>query len=651
MSYIKFEKNQIVNLEYSLSREVIRTNRAGSYSSTTIVGCNTRKYHGLLVCPIDAFGGERHVLLSALDAIVVNNDRSFNTGIRKYKGDYYSPKGHKYIEELEMDGIPSRIYRVGGVKLKHERLLVHYEEQYLARFTILEASEPMKLQIRPFLAFRNIHELTHANLAAKTKVEFIDSGIKIKLYEGFPYLHMQFSAKAEFIPVPDWYLGVEYIEEQKRGYDYSEDLFTPGFFEVDAKEGDVIVFSASTREEKPSGFKAKFTKTVSGKIPRSNFANCLKNAAQQFIEKRHGKTLIIAGYPWFGAWGRDTFIALPGLALARPAKKLQLYREVLDTQVERMKDGLFPNMGTASNPAFNSVDAPLWFFWSVQQYIDNGGGDAWERYGESMKSVLNAFRSGTAFNISMRENGLIYAGAPGKSLTWMDAVVNGIPVTQRKGYAVEINALWYNAICFTLELAKQNKDRKFVREYENLPLLIENSFLDMFCDHQKGHLADYVNDDEGKNYFVRPNMVIAVSLPYSMLSKDQMKRVLDTADKELVTPRGLRTLSPGNPFYKGTYHGNQEERDKAYHNGTVWPWLLGPFCEGWLRVYGQQGVQRVRKLIYGLEEVMSEHGVSTISEIYDGDPPHSPNGTISQAWSVGEVLRIMDLLENKYSTL
>jgi|APHig6443717497_1056834.scaffolds.fasta_scaffold25452_3 predicted glycogen debranching enzyme len=651
MSYIKFEKSQIINLEYSLSREMIRTNRAGSYSSTTIVGCNTRKYHGLLVCPVDDFGGERYVLLSSLDAMVVNNDRSFNTGIRKYKGDYYSPKGHKYIEELEMDGIPSRIYRVGGVKLKHERLLVHYEEQYLARFTILEASEPMKLQIRPFLAFRNIHELTHANLSANTKVDSIDSGIKMRLYDGFPYLHMQFSQKAEFIHVPDWYLGVEYTEEQKRGYDYSEDLFTPGFFEVEAKEGDVIVFSASTREEKPSGFKAKFTKTVNGKIPRSNFTNCLKNAAQQFIEKRHGRTLIIAGYPWFGSWGRDTFIALPGLALARLGKNLQLYREVLDTQVARMKDGLFPNMGTIGNPAFNSVDAPLWFFWSVQQYLENGGTDAWERYGEALKSVLSAYKSGTAFSIVMRENGLIYADATGKSLTWMDAVVNGIPVTQRKGYTVEINALWYNAVCFALDMAKQVKDRKFVRENENLPALISNSFHELFCDPHKGYLADYVNDDEGKNYFVRPNMVIAVSLPYSMLTKDEMKRVLDVADKELVTPRGLRTLSPGNPLYKGTYHGSQEERDNAYHNGTVWPWLLGPFCEGWLKVYGKQGEQRVRKLVFGLEEVMSEHGVSTISEIYDGDPPHAPNGTISQAWSVGEVLRIIDLLENKYSNL
>jgi predicted glycogen debranching enzyme len=651
MSYIKFDKAQIVNLEYSLTREVIRTNRAGSYSSTTLVGCNTRKYHGLLVCPVDTFGGDTYVLLSSLDVTVLNHDRSFNTGIRKYKGDYFSPKGHKYIEELEMESIPSRIYRVGGVILKHERLLVHYEEQYLVRFTILEASEPMKLQIRPFLVFRNIHELTHANMAANTKVDFIENGIKSRLYDGFPYLHMQVSTKAEFVHVPDWFLGVEYPEEQKRGYDYSEDLFTPGFFELDAKKGDVIVFSASTREEKTSGLKAKFTKTVSGKIPRNSFINCLGNAAQQFVEKRHGKTLIIAGYPWFGPWGRDTFISLPGIALARGKKNLKLYREVLDTQVERMKDGLFPNMGSLSNPAFNSVDAPLWFFWAVQQYVGNGRTDAWERYGVALKSVLTAYKTGTAFNIQMRENGLIYASAPGKSLTWMDAVVNGIPVTQRSGYAVEINALWYNAVCFTLDMAREAKDRKFIKEYEKLPELINNSFHDIFCDHERGFLADYVNDEEGENYFVRPNMVIAVSLPYSMLTQEEMQKVLDVADRELVTPRGLRTLSPGHPLYKGFYSGNQEERDNAYHNGTAWPWLLGPFCEGWLKVYGKQGVQKVRKLIYGLEEVMNEHGVSTISEIYDGDPPHAPNGAISQAWSVGEVLRIIDLLENKYSIL
>ncbi|MCX6253436.1 MAG: glycogen debranching enzyme N-terminal domain-containing protein [Bacteroidia bacterium] len=647
MSYIKFEKGQIVNLEYSLAREIIRTNRAGSYSSTTLVSCNTRKYHGLLVCPVDELGGERFVLLSSLDVTVVNNDKSFNIGIRKYKGDYFNPKGHKYIEDFDADNIPSRIYRVGGVILKQERLLVHYEEQFLLRFTILEASEPMKLQVRPFLAFRNIHQLTHANMAANTKVDFIENGIRSKMYEGFPSLNMQFSTNVEFIHNPDWYLGVEYPEEQKRGYDFSEDLFTPGFFEVKAKRGDIIVFSASTKEEKTSGLKQKFTKTVSGKIPRDSYINCLRNAAQQFIEKRGGKTLIIAGYPWFGAWGRDTFISLPGLALAR--HKLFLYRNVLDTQVDRMKDGLFPNMGDTKNPAFNSVDAPLWFFWAVQQYVEHGGTDGWERYGTAAKSVLNGFKNGTVFNIHMRDNGLIYAGAPGKALTWMDAVVNGNPVTPRKGYAVEINALWYNAVCFSLEMARIENDKKFIKEYEKLADLIKKSFLEIFWDDKIGYLADYVNDDEGINTFVRPNMVIAVSLPYSMLDKEQMKKVLDIADKELVTIRGLRTLSPGNKFYKGSYKGNQEERDSAYHQGTIWPWLYGPFCEGWLKVYGNQGVQKVKKLIFGLEEVMSEHGVSTISEIYDGDPPHSPQGAISQAWSVGEVLRIIELLETKYA--
>jgi len=647
MSYINFDKCHAVNLEYSLTREILRTNRAGSYSSTTISGCNTRKYHGLLICPIDAFGGERYVLLSGLDVTVVNKDKSFNIGLRKYKGDYFSPKGHKYIEEFDLEAIPSATYRVGGVILKQERLLVHYEEQFLIRFTVNEAQEPMKLQIRPFLAFRNIHQLTHANLEANTKVDFVKNGIKIKLYEGFPFLHMQFSAKPEFVHVPDWYRGVEYPEEQKRGYDYIEDLFTPGFFEIKAQEGDIIVMSASTKEENSGGFKSKFTKTANAKIPRISFINCLKNAAQQFVERRHGKTYIIAGFPWFGAWGRDTFISLPGLYLAK--KDISLFNDVLDTQVGRMKAGLFPNMGNEDTPAFNSVDAPLWFFWALQKYIEAGGRDAWKRYGDAAKSILYAYRDGTDFNIKMRENGLIYAGAPGKSLTWMDAIVNGVPVTPRNGYQVEINALWYNAVRFTLEMAGKARDKTFLSDFEKLPDLIKRSFISVFWDQRKGYLADYVNDEEGKNTFVRPNMVIAVSLPYSMLDVEQMKKVLDIADKELVTPRGLRTLSPGNSLYEGTCKGTQEERDKAYHQGTVWPWLAGPFCEGLLRVYGKQGVPRVKKLIYGFEEVMSEHGITTISEIYDGDPPHSPGGAISQAWSVGEVLRIIDLLETKYS--
>ncbi len=646
MGYIKFDKAHVVNLEYSLSREILRTNRAGSYSSTTIVGCNTRKYHGLLVCPVDALGGERYVLLSGLDSTVVSNGQSFNTGIRKYQGDYYSPKGHKYIEDFDIQDIPGMTYRVGNVFMKQERLLVHYEEQFLLRLTIIDTDEPVKIQLRPFLAFRSIHQLTHANMWANTRVEEIPGGIRARMYEEFPWLNMQLSCKSEFVPVPDWYLGVEYVEEQKRGYDFSEDLFVPGFFEFTAGKGDVIVFSASTREEKPSGFKTKFTRTVSSKIPRSDFCNSLRNAAQQFIEKRGEDTTLVAGYPWFGSWGRDTFISLPGIALAR--KQEDLYAAVLDTQVRRMKGGLFPNMGEADNPAFNSVDAPLWFFQALYSYGLEAR-ETWKRYGAAMKAVLGAYRDGTSFGIHMRDNGLIYADAPGKALTWMDAIVDGVPVTPRSGYAVEINALWYNAVCFAIDTARAARDRStFIREWEKMPELIARSFTELFWDEELGYLADYVSDPEKRNMQVRPNMVIATSLPYTMLTKEQMKRILDIANRMLVTPRGLRTLSPSEEGYQGIYCGTQEKRDSAYHQGTVWPWLVGPFCDGWLRVYGEGGVSRVRKLIMGFEETLTEAGISTISEIYDGDPPHEARGAISQAWSVAEVLRIYSILETKY---
>jgi predicted glycogen debranching enzyme len=645
MGYIKFDKAKVVNLEFSLSREILRTNRAGSYSCTTIVGCNTRKYHGLLVCPVDELGGERHVLLSSLDTTVASDGQSFNTGIRKYHGDFYSPKGHKYIEDFDILDIPGMTYRVGNVWLKQERILVHYEEQLMIRFEVLDADEEVKLQFRPFLAFRNVHQLTHANMWANTKVFPVENGIKIRMYDGFPWLNLQMSCKAEFVPVPDWYNGVEYSEEQKRGYDYSEDLFVPGFFEVTARKGDIIVFSASTQEERTAGFKAKFTKAVKSKTPRSNFENCLMNAAQQFIEKRGDNTCIVAGYPWFGSWGRDTFISLPGIALAR--SKEDLYGAVLDTQVRRMKGGLFPNMGSDDNPAFNSVDAPLWFFHALQNYNIKLT-EKWERYSNAIKDVLNAYRTGTTFGIHMRENGLIYADAPGKALTWMDAVIEGVPVTPRNGYAVEINALWYNAVCFALECAEAAGDKVFIKEWKNLPKLISKSFVDLFWDEEHGHLVDFINDEKGRNMQVRPNMVIAVSLPYSMLDPEMMKCVVDIANRVLVTPRGLRTLSPAEEGYKGCCNGTQVERDSAYHQGTAWPWLIGPFCNGWLRVYGKGGVAYVRKLIMGFEETMTEAGISTISEIYDGDPPHSPRGAISQAWSVGEVLRILVLLETKY---
>ncbi len=641
MAYINFEKTRLVNLEYSLGKELLRTSRTGSYSSTTIVGCNTRKYHGLLVSPVDSLGGEKYVLLSSMDVSVVEGGKVFNLGIHKFGGDHFSPKGHKYLKYFTADLIPALTYEVGTVKLRQERLLSDNSDQIMIRYTIEEAHEPVTLQFRPLMAFRKVHELTMSNLNANTRVENIRNGIRMRLYEGFPYLNMQFSGKSEFVIVPDWVYGVEYPEEHKRGYDFQEDLFVPGYFELKMKAGETIVFSASTEEVNPAGLKTRFTSVLKTKVPRDSFRNCLLNAAQQFIVKRGGNTDIIAGYPWFGSWGRDTFISLPGLTLSRG--DLKTCRDVLDTQTGKMEGGLFPNMGEAHNYAFNSVDAPLWFIWSVQQYILAGGRDGWTRYGEAVRQVITSYINGTSFNIGMQDNGLIYAGADGKALTWMDAVTASGPVTPRTGYDVEINALWYNALVFAGYHTKGSSEFKSLTD--KLPEKVRNSFISLFWDEEMQYLADYVEADGTRNMFVRPNMIIAASLPNIMLETRMIKSILDITEKELLTLRGLRTLSPKNPDYKGVYRGAQEERDAAYHQGTVWPWLLGHYAEAYLRIYGEKGIRIISRLVAEFENVMDEHGISSISEVYDGDPPHLPGGAISQAWSVAEILRALDLID------
>lgn len=649
MGYLKFDTNQLINLEYSLNREILRTNRAGSYACTTIIGCNTRKYHGLLICPVEKFNDERFVFLSSLDETVIQHESEFNLGIHKFQGESYFPKGHKYVQSFEADVVATTTFRVGGVILKKETVLIDKEEQILIRYTLEEAHSPTKLRFKPFLAFRNIHELTHANMDANTRVTKVESGIKSKLYHGFPSLYMQFSKEAEFVQMPDWYYNIEYLKEFERGYDYKEDLFVPGYFETSIKKGESIIFSASLKEVEIKTLKKIFNDAISNRHSRDTFRDCLINAAQQFFVRRNKKNEIIAGYPWFGTWGRDTFISLPGLTLA--LDDTQSFTEVVDSMLSRMKGGLFPNMGNEKAPAFNSVDAPLWFFWAIQQYknyTNSSLSSLWEKYGKAMKEILEGYRTGTSFNIKMQENGLIYAGAPGKALTWMDAVVHGKPVTPRIGMPVEINALWYNAVAFCLDLATHANDKKFISQWKEYPALIKTSFIQTFWDESKGYLADVV-DTSGADFSVRPNMVIATALDYDLLTPEMSKSILDIVQNELLTPKGLRTLSPKNINYKGIYEGSQEQRDEAYHQGTVWPWLLEPYSRGYLNLHKQSGISHIKKILEGFEEEMTIHGVGTISEIYNGDPPHHPKGAISQAWSVAALLQMFKMLE-KYNT-
>ncbi len=642
MGYIEFDKGELINLKYSLSKEFIRSNRAGTFAGGTIINCNTRKYHGLLICPMEHLDGENHLLLSAVDETIIQHEKEFHLAVRKYPGVVHP--GHKYLREYIADPIPTLKYRVGGVIFQKEMLIVAEEEQVLIKYTLLEAHSPTIVKLHPFLAYRNIHKLSKANPDVRKEYEVVENGIKTRMYEAYPDLYMQTSKKTQYISNPDWFFNVEYTEEKNRGYDYIEDLFIPGYFEFPMVQGESIIFSAGLKEVKPRGLIQSFETEIKRRIPRNNFENCLINSAQQFIVRQNDSTEIIAGFPWFGIWGRDTLISLPGLTLAIGDNKTAM--DVLDTISKKLKEGLFKNKGTGPDADLNSVDAPLWYFWAIQQYVLYTGDakGAWKKYNEKMKSILEYYRNGTHYNIKMRDNGLVYAGIEGKALTWMDASVNGKAITPRIGYDVEINALWYNAIKFSLEMAEKFNDSDFISKWEEWPEKIKASFIELFWSDKRKYLADYV-DDSGTNWDVRPNMVFACSLPYTMISKDQQKMILDIVKSELLTPRGLRTLSPNNEKYIGIYEGDPESRDMAYHQGTVWPWLIGHFCEAYLKIHKKSGLQMVKDIYAGFEPEMVNAGIGTISEIFDGNPPHEAKGAISQAWSVAELLRLKSLID------
>lgn len=650
MSYIDFNKAQLVNLKFSLRHELLRTNRAGSYASTTIITTNTRKYHGLLVAPQPNIDDTNHVLLSEIDETIISNNFEFHAGMRMYPGGVYEPKGHKYLREFVSDPNPKLVFRMGGIIFVKEYIFSLNDDRIFIKYTLEKASNKVTFRLKPFLAYRSVHNLSKANDNVNKDYQSVDNGISWQLYEGYSRLFMQFSKKPNYHHNPVWYYGIEYMNERERGYESTEDLFVPGSFDVVLKEGESVIISAGTSETLPAKLRGSFSKEVKKRTPRNNYENCLLNAADEFVIRNGDKSEVVAGYPWFGRWGRDTFIALPGLTLSK--NDINSFNNVANTMIRELKDGLFPNVGSGEKAAYNSVDTSLWFFWALQKLYEHKKNktDIWKEYGKHMKSILKHFKNGTQHNIKMHDNGLIWAGEPGKALTWMDAIVDGEAVTPRIGYAVEINALWYNAIKFSLELAHKANDKTFVSSWKKWPEIIKKSFNETFWDKSKGYLADYVVGDYFagiyKDFSVRPNMIFAVSMPYTMLSEEQMFNVVNVVKKELLTPRGLRTLSPKNPQYKSRYFGDSKTRDLAYHQGTAWPWLLGAYSEAYLRLFGNNGVEAIQEIYQGFEEEMKLNGIGTVSEVYDGNPPHLAAGAISQAWSVSELLRIRELISN-----
>lgn len=648
MSYLRFERSLMTNLEESLSRELLRTNRSGAYACSTIVDCNTRKYHGLLVVPVPELDDENHVLLSSLDVTVVQHGAEFNLGLHKYNGNNYSPNGHKYIREFNCDSVPTTIYRVGGVVLKKEVVFQHYEDRILLRYTLMDAHSATTLRFKPFMAFRSVRQFTHENATASRDFEMADNGIRTKMYQGYPYLYMQFSKKNDFVFHPDWYRGIEYPKEQERGYDSNEDLYVPGYFEMDIEKGESIVFSASTSEIKTSGLSKLFQKEVDERKPRDNFYHCLVNAAHQFHNTKNGsETYLLSGYPWFKSRARDTFVSLPGLTLS--IDEQDYFERVMVTAEKGLREFMAGKPLSVDIAEIDQPDVPFWAVWAIQQYEKVVGEEkCLKKYGKLVFDILRFIIDGKHPYIRLNENNLLYVDGKGKVMTWMNSTVNGKPVVPRSGYIVEVNALWYNALEYAAKLHRLHGEADMADKLEQRTMVCKKSFVDTFL-NDYGYLFDYV-DGNMMDWSVRPNMVFAAALDYSPLSAEQRKGVLDICTKELLTPKGLRTLSPKSGGYNPICAGPQIQRDLSYHQGTAWPWLGSFYMEACLKIYRRTRLSFIERQMVGYEDEMQTNCLGTLPEMFDGNPPFYARGAISFAMNVGETLRTLSLVE-KYTYL
>lgn len=644
MSYLRFEKALMTNLQDSLPKELLRTNRSGAYSCSTIVDCNTRKYHGLLVVPVPEIDDDNHVLLSSLDVTVVQHGAEFNLGLHKYQGNNFSPMGHKYIREFDCDKVPTTIYRVGGVLLKKEVVFQHYEDRILIRYTLVDAHSATTLRFRPFLAFRSVRQFTHENTVASRDFYPVDNGIKTCMYEGYPDLYMQFSKKNEFKFHPDWYRGVEYPKEQERGYASTEDLYVPGYFEMPIKKGESIVFSAAISSIKPSALKKLFDEEVAERSPRDNFFHCLVNAAHQFhIRTKNDDRYLLAGYPWFKCRARDTFISLPGLTLS--IEEQDYFELVMKTAERGIREFMAGKPLTGLMTEIEQPDVLLWAIWAIQQYAKEASLEKCnEMYGKLVADIVKFIEANKHNNLELRENGLLYSEGKKKAVTWMNSTANGSPVVPRTGYIVEFNALWYNALCFAASLSELSGNNAQVDHLNKLAEKVKTSFVEVFL-NEHGYLFDYVDDKDPRDWSVRPNMIFAAAFDYSPLDQAQKKGVVDICTRELLTPKGLRSLSPKSGGYNPMYVGPQTQRDYAYHQGTAWPWLGGFYMEASLKLYKRTRLSFIERQMVGYEDEMSYHCLGTIPELFDGNPPFHGRGGMSFAMNVGEVLRTLELLE------
>ena len=642
MAFIKFNKAELVNLSYSLKREIISANKTGACCNTTIVACNTRRYHGLLAVPVDNFGGNKHILLSSVDESIFVGRKQFNLGIHCY-GDVYEPRGHKYIVDFNADPVPEIIYKVGEIVIAKSILLAPDKDQVMIKYELREAPSKVVLQLKPFLAFRNIHGLTSQNDDADTTCKEVSNGVAFKMYEGFPYLNLQMNtSKAEFKYVPHWYNGITYSDEYRRGFDCKEDLWVPGYFILEMTPGSSVILSGSVEEESASTLTRRFNDAVKKAGHIDSYHDQLLHCADLLIRDRNGRKRITSGFSWlYTGQLRETLYALPGLTLYADGDKAQ-FEEILDNLIEDEQVRLFHKT--------TQIEAPLKIADVLQEYIDFGADPkkVWKKYGETVKGIIESYLPGNREEVAIQPNGLLWAQKDGAALNWMDAYINGRPVTERAGYQVEANAFWYNSLCFAIEMEQKYGSKKSTFPQKWIPIrdLAKANFQPMFWNEERGYLADYV-DNSGQHMDVRPNQMFAVWVKNSPVDDEVASYVMHVVSSELVTKRGIRTLSPRNVKYKGVYEGTQIDRDLAYHQGCTRPFLLLPYVDVMFRMRGAAFLKKAEWLVEGFFQDLNKHGVGVFAELYDGDPPHEPHGAISSALSTAALLGV-DYLIDKY---
>jgi predicted glycogen debranching enzyme len=642
---IVFEKPLIQNFDEAVRREWLETNGLGGWASSTIAGAHTRRYHGLLVAATRPPVG-RLVLLSKLEEALGSNGQRFELSCNRYPGAVH-PHGFEYLISFEKDLFPIFGYEAGGVKLRKTIAAINGENTTLLLYEVLQAPANFSFELRPFIAYRDYHSLTHENGAIRREAQFSNGVFRAQPYDGVPELFVMIPG-ASFEAQPDWYRNFEYSVEQYRGLEAREDLFTHGVFRVNLKAGDRLGVIISTNN--PAGRdafklfameKRRREKVLESPSHKDEFSKILTLAADQFVVKR-GEDLktLIAGYHWFSDWGRDTMISLPGICLVTgrydDAKKI--LRAFAQSASQGMLPNRFPDAG--EQPEYNTVDATLWFFVAIYKYLQATNDEAFVRDEllPILRDVITWHDRGTRYRIHVDTDGLLYAGEPGVQLTWMDAKVGDWVVTPRQGKAVEINALWCNALMIFAELSKRFGNAAEAKQFLQRAAQVKERFVEVFWNEKAGCLYDYV-DGEYKDAALRPNQIFALSLPFSLLEGDKAEKVLKIVEEKLHTPVGLRSLAADDPNYRPRYGGDQFSRDGAYHQGTVWSWLLGPMITAIVRVEGEAGKKRAKELLERIMPHFSDAGIGTISEIFDAEPPHSPRGCMAQAWGVAEVLR------------